>query len=90
MPWLLDESTPAVQALEALCEAGAAGDPRLDRAVDWVVGLQDSEGRWANRHSYRGKTTGDFDGPEPSSKWVTLRACRLLKDVAEARAAPTA
>ena len=79
-----------LQALEALSEAGAAGDPRLDRAVDWVVGRQDSTGRWANRHSYRGRTTGNFDGPEPSSKWVTLRACRLLKDVVEARAAGTA
>jgi hypothetical protein len=79
-----------LQAIEALCEAGAAGDPHLDRAVDWVVGQQDSVGRWTNRHSYRGKTTGDFDDSGPSSKWVTLRACRMLKDVVEARAAKPA
>ncbi len=74
-----------LQTLEALCQAGMGGDPRLDRAVDWVVAQQDAHGRWPNRYSYAGKMTVDIDSPGQPSKWVTLRACRVLKAVAEAR-----
>ena len=44
---------------------------------------QDAEGRWANRYSYAGKTVVDIDRPGRPSKWVTLRACRVLKSVVE-------
>jgi hypothetical protein len=74
-----------LQTLEALCEAGMAADPRLDRAVDWIVAQQDSGGRWPNRHAYAGKMVLNIDQPGKPSKWVTLRACRVLKAVAEAR-----
>lgn len=72
-----------LQVLEALCEAGAATDPRLARAVDWVLGQQDAQGRWANRYAYQGKMVCDIDAPGKPSKWVTLRACRVLKAVAD-------
>ncbi|MGA3058444.1 MAG: nitrogen fixation protein NifH [Candidatus Limnocylindrales bacterium] len=74
-----------LQVLEALCEAGMAADPRLDRAVDWVVAQQDAQGRWPNRYAYAGKMVIDIDRPGLPSKWVTLRACRVLKSVAESR-----
>jgi len=76
--------TDVLQVLEALCEAGAAGDPRLGNAIDWLVAQQDGEGRWANRYAYEGKMIRDIDAPGQPSKWVTLRACRVLKAVAEA------
>ena len=79
--------TDVLQVLEALCEAGAAGDPRLDRAVAWLLAQQDAEARWANRYAYAGKMIVDIDTPGQPSRWVTLRACRILKAVAEARAA---
>ena len=60
-------------------------DPRLDRAVDWVVAQQDARGRWPNRYAYAGKMVVDIDRPGQPSKWVTLRACRVLKAVAESR-----
>jgi hypothetical protein len=75
-----------LQNLEALTDAGAAGDPRLDRAVEWLLSQQDGRGRWANRYPYHGKMIRDVDKPGQPSKWVTLRACRVLKAVAEARA----
>ena len=75
-----------LQVLEALCAAGAAADPRLDRAVDWLLGQQDRHGRWANRYAYQGKLVRDIDTPGAPSRWVTLRACRVLKAVAGARA----
>lgn len=78
--------TDLLQTLEALCEAGMAADARLDRAVEWVAARQDDMGRWANRHAYQGKMVLDIDRPGKPSKWVTLRACRVLKSVAETRA----
>ncbi len=74
-----------LQVLEALCEAGAAGDPRLDQAIGWLLAQQDEHGRWANRYAYAGKMIVDIDQPGRPSRWVTLRACRVLKAVAEAR-----
>ena len=77
--------TDVLQVLEALCEAGAAGDPRLGPALDWLLAQQDEQGRWANRYAYQGKMVVDIDRAGQPSKWVTLRACRVLKAVAEAR-----
>jgi hypothetical protein len=74
-----------LQTLEALCEAGMAADTRLDRAVDWLVARQDAQGRWPNRYSYAGKMAIDIDRQGRPSKWVTLRACRVLKAVAESK-----
>ena len=62
-----------------------AADPRLDRAVSWIVTQQNAEGRWSNRYSYAGKTVVDIDRPGEPSKWVTLRASRILKRVVEVR-----
>jgi hypothetical protein len=70
-----------LQTLEALCDSGMAADPRLDRAVDWVLAQQDTQGRWPNRYSYAGKLVVDIDRQGQPSKWVTLRACRVLKAV---------
>jgi hypothetical protein len=71
-----------LQVLEALCEAGAAGDPRLRPAIDWLLSQQDGDGRWANRYAYEAKMVRDIDRQGRPSRWVTLRACRVLKAVA--------
>ena len=67
------------QALEVLAELGCVADPRAGRAVDWLLGLQDATGRWPNRYAYNGKTWVDFEPQGTPSKWVTLRALRILK-----------
>ncbi|MGZ6270036.1 MAG: hypothetical protein ACXWMU_05665 [Candidatus Limnocylindrales bacterium] len=74
--------TDVLQVLEALSEAGAAGDARLGPAVGWLLGQQDGQGRWTNRYAYEGKMVRDIDVQGQPSKWVTLRACRVLKAVA--------
>jgi hypothetical protein len=76
--------TDVLQVLEALCEAGAAGDPRMRAAVDWLLDQQDGQGRWSNDYAYEGKMVCDIDRPGEPSRWVTLRACRVLKAVAAA------
>ncbi len=70
-----------LQVLEALVAAGAGADPRLAHAVDWLLDQQDADGRWANRYAYAGKMTLDIDIPGAPSRWVTLRACRVLAAV---------
>jgi hypothetical protein len=75
-----------LQAMEAVCEAGAAGDARLAGAVDWLVAQQGADGRYANRYAYAGKMVADIDAPGKPSRWVTLRACRVMRAVDEASA----
>jgi hypothetical protein len=73
-----------LQNLEALCEQGRAADPRLENAVAWLLSKQDAQGRWRNEYAYNRKTWVDFEKQGAVSKWVTLRACRVLKMVHEA------
>ena len=73
--------TDVLQNLEALTALGHAADPRLRRAVEWVLDKQDELGRWKLEYSYRGKTWVDIEQKGKPSKWVTLRALRVLKKV---------
>lgn len=65
--------------LEALCAAGFASHPRLLHAFEWLLEQRDADGRWRNRYASNGKTWCDFEKQGEPSKWVTLRACRVLK-----------
>ena len=64
--------------LEALTEAGIT-DSRLDAAVSLMLSKQDDQGRWNMEYSYNGKTWVDVETKGQPSKWVTLRALRVLK-----------
>lgn len=68
-----------LQNLEALCELGFARDPRLQPAIRWLLSKQDKYGRWKNEYAYNGKTWVDIEKQGQPSKWVTLRACRVLR-----------
>jgi hypothetical protein len=74
-----------LQVLQALCELGHGGDPLLAGALDWLLTRQDARGRWRNEYAYNGKTWVDIEPQGKPSKWVTLRACRVLRAVAEGR-----
>lgn len=71
--------TDVLQTAEALTEAGYGGDPRLTASYDLILGKRDREGRWKMEYSYKGKTWADPEEPGTPSKWVTLRAMRVLK-----------
>ena len=72
--------TDVLQIVEAWCELGHGNEPpRLTRAIEWVIGKQDADGRWRNEYAYNGKTWVDFERQGKPSKWVTLRACRVLR-----------
>ncbi len=80
--------TDVLEVMEACCEAGHAGDRRLGSAVSWLLAQQVAPGRWANRYPYAGKMLVDIDRPNAPSRWVTLRASRVLRAVASAGDAP--
>jgi hypothetical protein len=71
--------TDVLQNLEVLTSFGCGSDPRLSGAVDLVLSKQDEQGRWKLEYTYNGKTLVDIEGKGKPSKWVTLRALRLLK-----------
>ena len=71
--------TDVLLNLEALTEAGCGGDPRLEEAVGLVLSKQDERGRWKLEYDYKGKIWADIEKKGAPSKWVTLRALRVLK-----------
>jgi hypothetical protein len=40
---------------------------------------QDAAGRWRNRYADNGKTWVDIEAQGRPSRWVTLRACTVLR-----------
>jgi hypothetical protein len=75
-----------LQAVEAVCAAGAAGDPRLAPAIDWILAQQGPDGRYVNRYAYVSKMAANIESQGKPSRWVTLRVVRVLRAVHAARA----
>ncbi len=73
--------TDVLQNLEALVSLGLGSDPRLNSALDLVLSKQDKQGRWKMEYTYNTKTWADIEMKSQPSKWVTLRALRVLKGV---------
>ena len=71
--------TDVLLNLEALAEAGHGGDPRLEDSVALVLSKQDEPGRWRMEYSSNGKMWADVETKGQPSKWVTLRALRMIK-----------
>ena len=75
----LSYTSDVLEALLALAEAGYGRDPRLKNAIDLVISKRGADGRWAMKHSLNGKMWADVEAKGKPSKWVTLRALRVLK-----------
>lgn len=71
--------TDVLQTAEALSDAGFATDPRLAATHDLLLSKRDSQGRWKMEYTYKGKTWADAEATGQPSKWVTLRAMRVLR-----------
>jgi len=74
--------TDVLQNMEALTALGYGRNPRLANALELLLSKQDDQGRWKLEYSYNGKTWVDVEQKRQPSKWVTLRALRVLKRVA--------
>jgi hypothetical protein len=73
--------TDLLQLVEALAALGHGRDRRLAHALQIIREKQDAHGRWALEYDYTGKTWVDLGAKRQPSKWVTLRALRVLKAV---------
>ena len=63
----------------ALAESGYGGDPRLANVLQYILSKQDAQGRWKLENTLKGKMWVDIEKRGKPSKWVTLRALRVLK-----------
>lgn len=61
-----------------LVRLGYARDPRLARALEWILDKRDPRGRWKLGNGLNGKMWIDIERRGKPSKWVTLRAMRIL------------
>ncbi|HVN53062.1 MAG TPA: hypothetical protein VMT46_01935 [Anaerolineaceae bacterium] len=80
----LADASDVLQNLEVLTALGYAGDPRLNAAYALLLSKQDLQGRWKLESTGNGRTWADVEREGEPSKWVTLRALRVLKRRAEA------
>ena len=72
-----------LETTTVLVELGYGGDPRLSNALQLILSKQDAQGRWKLENTLNGKMWADIEKKGKPSKWVTLRALRVLKRVAQ-------
>ena len=73
-----------LETTAVLVEMGYGDDPRLSNALQFILSKQDAQSRWKLENALSGKMWADIEGKGKPSKWVTLRALRVLKRRAEA------
>jgi hypothetical protein len=68
-----------LRGLDYLARAGVAPDTRVSEAIDLVASKPDDDGRWPLETQYPGKMPVETDAGEGQpSRWITLRAVRVL------------
>jgi len=72
--------TDVLQNLEVLVALGYGDDQRLENGRELLLGKQNARGRWSLEYTYNGKTWVEVEQKGKESKWVTLRALRVLKN----------
>ncbi len=70
--------TDALEILGILTSLGCR-DARMQEAIDAVVSRQDESGRWKLAETFNGRFQADIETKGQPSKWITLRALRVLK-----------
>jgi hypothetical protein len=74
-----------LEAAEVLVDLGYGDDPRLAKVFPFILSKQDDQGRWKLEHSLNGKMWVDIESRKQPSKWITLRALRVLKRAGKIR-----
>ncbi len=73
-----------LETLGVLVALGHGGEGRLAGAYRWLLDKQDAQGRWPLENALNGKMWVDIEKKGKPSKWITLRALRVVKGMAEA------
>ncbi len=69
-----------LRGLDYLRSAGVAPDERVAEAIDLVASKRGDDGRWPLEVRFRGDMPIEIDeGAGRPSRWITLRALRVLK-----------
>lgn len=68
-----------LEIADVLTALGYGGDPRLANVLQLIRSKQDAQGHWKLENSLNGKMWADIEQKGKPSKWVTLRALRVLK-----------
>jgi hypothetical protein len=68
-----------LRGLEYFARAGARRDDRLQGAIDWLKARRSPDGLWPLEHKYAAKEFFTMERVGKPSRWVTLRALRVLK-----------
>jgi hypothetical protein len=68
-----------LETATVLVELGYGDDPRLINALQFILSKQDSQGRWKMERTFNGKMWADIEEKGKPSKWVTLRARRVMR-----------
>lgn len=74
--------TDLLQLAEAMIGLGYGSDTRLTNTLTMIREKQNEHGQWLMEYEYTGKTWLDFGEKKQPNKWVTLRAMRVLRNVA--------
>lgn len=70
--------TDALEILDILTGLGIK-DSRMEEAVDFLITKQDDIGRWKMENTYNDRLLIPIEQKNAQSKWITLRAMRVLK-----------
>lgn len=74
----LSYNSDALEALAALAAHGEPARTEYAEALDAVRSSADTQMRWKLRNSFNGKMLADVEKKGEPSRWVTLRALRVL------------
>lgn len=67
----------ALEVLDVLTNLGFKDD-RMQDSIDLVLSVRGDDGRWLLKNTYNGKMFCNIEEKHKTSKWITLRALRVL------------
>jgi hypothetical protein len=70
--------TDVLEILDIITKLGY-NDDRMQEAIDLVLSKKGADGGWVLENSFNGKFLVDIETKGSPSKWITLRALRVLK-----------
>jgi hypothetical protein len=73
----LGYTSDILEAVDVLAQLGHGDDQRLQRAIQYLLAKQAEDGRWPLEHTLD-RTWTKFGEKGKPSKWVTLRALKML------------
>lgn len=73
-----------LRALEFFAARGIPCDNRMLPAVKWLEGKRRPDGRWVLENVHKGKAHFDMEKQGEPSRWITLKALRILSRFGQA------